>query len=496
MADPAARTTELSNIMAIQLRRATAARWTEVNPTLVAGQPGYETDTGNLKIGTGTDAWLALPYAAGPDGLTQVQLVTLTSEQYDALDPPDPDTLYDISDSYDIPDGVILGTASGNNSGDFAASAKFAAGAGTLTGPAANLTVGTAAGNNVADFAASSKFAAGAGTLTGPGANLTIGTAAGNNVADFAAATDARLGVLQTWVFSGANNNGTITWPAGATHFSAILIGAGGGGGSGAQNNTEATRTGGQGGAVGGYCWLDIRPVSLLTSNTYFAGKGGAGAAYNGAGNNGAAGGAGSNTTFGQFIAVNGAGGRGGNASGTAPASTGGNTYGYYIDRGNIGSIPGTTISSVSAVPTAAGNNALYIPCAGGAGAGLTAENAGFNGGNAGSLGISGAATLYGAGGFTKGGNGGPAAGASQAARSGNAGGQSILRFTGSGGGGGASVSAGNTGGNGGNGGEGGGGGGGGGAANGAYAAGNGAPGGNGYLIIIAYGSNAALNVA
>jgi hypothetical protein len=46
----------------IQLRRGTAASWTSTNPTLGAGEIGFETDTGNFKIGTGAAAWASLPY--------------------------------------------------------------------------------------------------------------------------------------------------------------------------------------------------------------------------------------------------------------------------------------------------------------------------------------------------------------------------------------------------------------------------------------------------
>jgi hypothetical protein len=41
----------------IQVRRGTAAQWTSANPTLAAGEIGFETDTGKLKIGTGSLAW-------------------------------------------------------------------------------------------------------------------------------------------------------------------------------------------------------------------------------------------------------------------------------------------------------------------------------------------------------------------------------------------------------------------------------------------------------
>lgn len=48
-----------------QFRRGTASQWTSANPTLAAGEPGYETDTGKLKIGDGTTAWNSLAYATG-----------------------------------------------------------------------------------------------------------------------------------------------------------------------------------------------------------------------------------------------------------------------------------------------------------------------------------------------------------------------------------------------------------------------------------------------
>jgi len=46
----------------IQIRRDTAAAWTAANPTLNAGEIGYETDTSNFKIGSGA-LWAATPYA-------------------------------------------------------------------------------------------------------------------------------------------------------------------------------------------------------------------------------------------------------------------------------------------------------------------------------------------------------------------------------------------------------------------------------------------------
>lgn len=45
-----------------QLKRGTANRWVEVNPILKQGEPGFEYDTGKLKIGDGIHTWLELDY--------------------------------------------------------------------------------------------------------------------------------------------------------------------------------------------------------------------------------------------------------------------------------------------------------------------------------------------------------------------------------------------------------------------------------------------------
>lgn len=47
----------------IQLRRGTAAFWEDANPILHSGEPGYETDTGKLKIGDGRLPWRELEYS-------------------------------------------------------------------------------------------------------------------------------------------------------------------------------------------------------------------------------------------------------------------------------------------------------------------------------------------------------------------------------------------------------------------------------------------------
>lgn len=59
-----------------QIRRGTAAEWTASNPTLAAGEWGFEKDTGRFKIGRGTIAWTALEYA----GFTPNTVDTITNK--------------------------------------------------------------------------------------------------------------------------------------------------------------------------------------------------------------------------------------------------------------------------------------------------------------------------------------------------------------------------------------------------------------------------------
>jgi hypothetical protein len=54
----------------IQIRRDTAANWTAANPTLAAGEQGWESDTDLLKIGDGATAWNSLAYHGAGSGTT------------------------------------------------------------------------------------------------------------------------------------------------------------------------------------------------------------------------------------------------------------------------------------------------------------------------------------------------------------------------------------------------------------------------------------------
>ena len=56
----------------IQLRSDTAANWASVNPTLAVGETGFETDTGKLKVGTGSTAWNSLIYVTDASDLAGI----------------------------------------------------------------------------------------------------------------------------------------------------------------------------------------------------------------------------------------------------------------------------------------------------------------------------------------------------------------------------------------------------------------------------------------
>ena len=51
----------------IRFKRGQSTSWTQQNPTLYPGEPGFEMDTGRFKIGNGVDRWNDLPYIGETD---------------------------------------------------------------------------------------------------------------------------------------------------------------------------------------------------------------------------------------------------------------------------------------------------------------------------------------------------------------------------------------------------------------------------------------------
>ena len=48
----------------IKLKRDSSSSWALSNPILSLGEPGYETDSGKLKIGDGVSDWNSLDYVS------------------------------------------------------------------------------------------------------------------------------------------------------------------------------------------------------------------------------------------------------------------------------------------------------------------------------------------------------------------------------------------------------------------------------------------------
>ena len=63
-----------------QFKRGTAQRWIDVNPILRQGEPGFEYDTGKLKIGDGFTPWNNLKYInENIDVNKQEEMVTVST---------------------------------------------------------------------------------------------------------------------------------------------------------------------------------------------------------------------------------------------------------------------------------------------------------------------------------------------------------------------------------------------------------------------------------
>ena len=68
----------------IVLRRDTSTNWTNNNPVLLLGEPGFETDTSRMKIGDGSTLWNDLPYYIGYDiTALDTDLIPATGGTYD-----------------------------------------------------------------------------------------------------------------------------------------------------------------------------------------------------------------------------------------------------------------------------------------------------------------------------------------------------------------------------------------------------------------------------
>jgi hypothetical protein len=111
----------------ILLRRDSSENWNTGNPVLLSGEPGYSTDTGELKIGDGVTAWVSLPTynGIGPTGATGPM-----PEDYASTGPNEFYGDQTINGSLTITEGIVM------NSQTFSSSATVPDGYNaSLTGP-------------------------------------------------------------------------------------------------------------------------------------------------------------------------------------------------------------------------------------------------------------------------------------------------------------------------------------------------------------------------
>jgi len=104
----------------IQVRRDTATDWSDENPTLAAGEIGFEIDTKLFKIGDGSTAWDSLEYAKYTD--SEVEATINDDADHGSTAPHDYATSSDIDldslGSYDAGDNSITNQLTATFSGE------------------------------------------------------------------------------------------------------------------------------------------------------------------------------------------------------------------------------------------------------------------------------------------------------------------------------------------------------------------------------------------
>jgi Major tropism determinant N-terminal domain len=104
----------------IQLRRGASAQWTSVNPILHQGELGYETDTGQLKLGDGHTPWSELSYGPRIDEQQLPATVVRSGRQGGTLSAPEPTVIWSFqpTDSSKAPFQWVIGGANFNDQWD------------------------------------------------------------------------------------------------------------------------------------------------------------------------------------------------------------------------------------------------------------------------------------------------------------------------------------------------------------------------------------------
>ncbi len=230
-------------------------------------------------------------------------------------------------------------------------------------------------------------------TLTA-GSNVTVTNGDG---AITIAATGGSATPTNVQVFT---SSGTWTKPAGAVSVDVFVISAGGGGASGRKGGAGSAAPGGGGGGGGSYSARTFSAALLGATETVTVGaKGLGGASVTVNATNGNAGTAGTNSSFGGWVIVQGGGGAGIVTTASGPAGASASARAMF--QGGNGGTGGTGAG-------AGGNNATVGCPGGGSGGGLvavtpTAANGGVGGVALGTFASGGQAT----GGLAGGGNGG-----------------------------------------------------------------------------------------
>ena len=207
----------------IQHKRGTAAEWTSANPTLAAGEFGFELDTGKIKLGDGSTAWSALGYfeAIAPT----VYAITPVSSSVD-----EGNTLTFNVGGENITDGTYYWTIE-SNAGDFTAtngSFEISNNVGSFTvTPTADSTT---EGDDL--FAVSIRSDSITGTILQTSSSVTINDTS---------LTPPPSGQV-AYTSSGTHS---FVVPDGVTSISAVAVGGGAGGGA---YNTNGGYTWGAGG--------------------------------------------------------------------------------------------------------------------------------------------------------------------------------------------------------------------------------------------------------
>lgn len=350
----------------VTFRRGTASAWSTANPILSDGEPGYETDTFQFKVGDGVTVWSSLPYGgiAGPpntdivgsfgdgsdgDVVISSGITTLSNDAYfNNLTINGTGQL--VANGYKIfVKGTLDLTAAPANAihwnGNNGVSATNQTGA---AAPA--VQTGTTVGQN-----GSGRGTAGATGTTTAGALATApstatpgnGGAGGNGNAGGSGNAGANAG-------GAVRTGGAVTAPRSIRRLDYVLIsgagvmiqsgGGGAGGSSGGGDGTLLGRGGGSGGNCGGLIAIYAKHISrgastavgAISSKGGIGGDGATGAAGQIGGGGGAGGGGGGwvyivyetlvGTVATGLVRTNGgAGGTAGNGFGTGLGGNGGN---------------------------------------------------------------------------------------------------------------------------------------------------------------------------